>query len=127
MKRTAFLGTRPVRIGHHGLFPRRGDKATRALRDLEDSAQPELAKALANSASLEQKRRVQRLLEPWRPSGVESLRFVRALEVIEYLGSADAKQLLVDLAQGTPGVFRTEASTAALKRWNDASDKTASR
>ena len=32
---------------------------------------------------------------------MESLRFVRALEVIEYLGSADAKQLLVDLAQGT--------------------------
>jgi hypothetical protein len=46
----------------------------------------------------------------------EDLRAARALEVLEHLGTADARALLRALAGGSPGARLTGEARAALQR-----------
>jgi WD40 repeat protein len=79
-------------------------RATRELEALGVKARPYLAKALRPGTSLEARRRMERLLaalaDPFAtPTG---LRQLRAVEALERIGSADARRILEQLADGPP-------------------------
>lgn len=94
------------------------EKASRALAMAGKAAQPLLRKALAANPGLEKKRRLQELLDALSnaelPSGM--LRPLRAVEMLERLGTAEARQLLQELARGNPDARLTGDATAALRR-----------
>jgi WD40 repeat protein len=94
------------------------DKATGALLKLGEGIVPELDKALAAKPSQEKQQRLQELrgkLTGWVLHG-ERLRAFRAVEVLERIGTPEARQLLQALAQGAPGTLLTQSSQAALNR-----------
>jgi hypothetical protein len=101
------------------------ERARRELEKLGESCEPALRQALVKQPSLEMRRRVQRLLsqleeERKEPSG-EVLRIVRAVEVLEHIGTREARQVLETLAAGAPGPYRTREAQAALERLQKAS------
>lgn len=94
------------------------EKATRELQAMTETAEPALRKALANKPSLELRRRVEPMvknLENW-PASRAALRDWRALEVLEYLGTPEAQQVLQKLADGSPQARLTREAKAALQR-----------
>jgi RNA polymerase sigma factor (sigma-70 family) len=90
------------------------EEAARALERMGEAAEPELRKVLAGRPSLEIHRRVKRLVE--RLEGHEWLRKLRALEVLEYVGTLEARQVLEALAQGAPQARLTQEGKASLER-----------
>lgn len=96
------------------------EKATEGLRRLGELAEPALRKAMASRPTLEIRRRVQELLDEivqhhWRPTP-EILRQLRAIEVLERIGTAEARKLLEALAGGAAGARQTREAKAALQR-----------
>lgn len=66
------------------------------------------------------RRRLEQLIEKqereqWLPSA-ENVRTRRALEVLERVGTAEAKNVLMILANGAPGAWQTRDAKAVLKR-----------
>jgi hypothetical protein len=60
---------------------------------------------------------VQRLLEQAEAGPVGAkLRALRAVEVLEHIGAAEARQLLARLAQGAPGARLSEEVKASADR-----------
>jgi hypothetical protein len=98
-------------------FPARR-RATRELEKLGELAEPFLRKRLAEQPPLEIRRRVEQLLE--KQAGFvtlpEQLRAIRALEVLEHIGTPDAQAVLQKLAQGAPEGHFTQDAKASLKR-----------
>jgi hypothetical protein len=89
------------------------ENATREL------AAPAVHKALAGDAPLEVRRRLEVLRKKLDTAGlsVETLRLVRAVEVLERLGTPEARGLLTRLAaDGAPGARLTREAAAALRR-----------
>jgi hypothetical protein len=105
------------------------EKAHAELAKLGESAEPALRQALKGKPSLEVRRRVERLLkrlEPWRViQGGEALRWLRAIQVLERIATAEAQQLLRLLARkaATDGLRREAA--ASLQRLNQGPPATA--
>ncbi len=97
-------------------------EATEGLEQLGELAAPALRRLLADRPSLEVRRRAEAILEKllsgaaWAASTPERLRQWRALQVLELLGTAEARQVLEKLARGAPGARVTEEARAALKR-----------
>ncbi len=91
------------------------EEAQKRLRELGDAALPTL-RAVTNLTA-EQKPRVQRLLDAATaevlPAG-ERLRQVRAVVVLDRLGTADARALLKELAGGVAEARLTREAKAAL-------------
>jgi hypothetical protein len=92
------------------------EKATEALTKIGETAAPALRQALQGKPELEMRRRLQQLLDQGRDWTAERLREHRALQALEYIGTAQAKEVLQALAGGAPGVYRTEAAETALRR-----------
>ncbi|MBY0524211.1 MAG: WD40 repeat domain-containing protein [Gemmataceae bacterium] len=93
------------------------EKAQRALEAVVDQAAPLLRRALADRPSLEVTRRIERLLTllEQAPSG-DWLRALRAIAVLEYSGTVEARQALAAIAQGAPEARITQEAKAALQR-----------
>jgi WD40 repeat protein len=93
-------------------------QASAELLKMGERVVPALEKALASQPSLELKRRLEYLLD--RLAGPkltgEQVRTVRAVEVLERIGTREAGQVLESLAEGAPGALQTTASQAALER-----------
>lgn len=89
------------------------DKAARELERMGESAAPALQKARAESPSPEVRRRVQQLLERLTAGSPGQ---ARALELLEHLGTPDARRLLEALAEGAPEARLTQEARAALAR-----------
>jgi WD40 repeat protein len=76
------------------------EEAERKLREIGARAEPALRQELAKTTSLERKLRIQRVLDsitpPFQalPLSGESLRGVRAIEVLERVGTAEARAIL---------------------------------
>jgi RNA polymerase sigma factor (sigma-70 family) len=92
-------------------------KAALALSKLDRLAEPALRKALTGQPSVEQRRRIEQLLQqleavPTAPR----LQTLRAVEALEYLGTPEAQRLLRLLANGAPGARLTREATASLRR-----------
>jgi RNA polymerase sigma factor (sigma-70 family) len=96
------------------------DKANSELLDIADVAAPALEKALANNPSLETRRRLQALLEKSGTTSMilqgDRLRAHRAVEVLERIGTPEARRLLTSLAAGAPGALQTRAAEDAFQR-----------
>src|SRR5262249_48722069 len=94
------------------------DRATRELEKLGDLAVPALQKVLARQPPLETRQRVERLLEKLAGTALsaEQIGVVRALEVLERTGTAEARQVLERLAGGAPGALPTREARAVLDR-----------
>ncbi len=92
-------------------------RATRELEQLNETAVPALRRALSTSPSPEARRRLEEILgQLEEPSSAAQLRSHRAIEVLERLGTPEAKLLLQALAHGVPGARLTEDAEAALER-----------
>jgi hypothetical protein len=94
------------------------DRAWRALSKLGEAADPALRAALADKLSLECKRRIEQLLDKARlplPAG-DALRGMRAVWVLESIGTPKAQQVLRRLAAGAEGARMTEDARASLLR-----------
>jgi WD40 repeat protein len=97
-------------------------KASRELRRIGPQAKAALQKTLEKSESREQRRRVEELLvelkeRETKPSPDE-LRELRAVEVLEAIGTPPARSILESLAKGAPGTRLTDEAAAALERQN---------
>jgi WD40 repeat protein len=94
-------------------------KATRELEDLGELAEPALRVALARKPPLEASRRLERLLARCGPGAVpagERLRSLRALMVLEQIGTPEAREMLRILARGAAAARLTREARAALDR-----------
>jgi RNA polymerase sigma factor (sigma-70 family) len=91
------------------------DSATKQLTQLGDLAEPALRAALNDKASLEMHRRVNDLLKRLDELP-ELLRGVRAVEVLEGLGTPEALQAVQTLAQGAAEARLTREANATLER-----------
>jgi WD40 repeat protein len=94
------------------------EKAVQELERLGDQALPALRAILRDNPPLETERRVLRLATrmegPLTDGSV--LRLMRAVEVLEEIGGADAEAALEALAKGMPEHRVTEAARDALRR-----------
>jgi hypothetical protein len=92
------------------------EAAEKNLEALGKLAVPSLGEALVRQASLEAKHRIEKLLSK-REAPIQSpevLHVLRALEVLEHVGTPEARQALDDLASHAPEqYFRQEARAAA--------------
>jgi WD40 repeat protein len=94
---------------------------TRAAAELErlgDVAEPALRKALAGVPSPEMKSQVERLLAKLNGpvEQPESLRGIRAVEVLERIATPDARSLLAELAKGAAAARLTREAAGSLRR-----------
>jgi formylglycine-generating enzyme required for sulfatase activity len=94
------------------------EKATHALESLGEAVVSELRNVLTTRPPPETRRRVERLLEKLDQPLVsgERLRALRAVEVLEHIGSPAARQTLERLAGGMPEARVTREAKASLGR-----------
>jgi hypothetical protein len=92
-------------------------RATREIEAFGELAQPALERVLAGTPSAEVRARVEELAERCAPArSPERLRGLRAIEVLEQVGTAEARAVLVALAKGAPEARLTREAKAALER-----------
>jgi RNA polymerase sigma factor (sigma-70 family) len=95
------------------------ENAEKALRAFGDRVEAPLREALKVSTSAEAKRRIEAILAAFAsltPPDGETLRGIRAVWVLERIGTPDARQLLDDLAKGAETARLTRESKTALER-----------
>jgi hypothetical protein len=96
------------------------EKEMAELEKLGEPAMHAIGKVLAGKPALETRRRLEQLIEKqqreqWAPSA-ERLQARRALEVLERVGTAEAKRVLAALAAGAPEARLSQDAQAALER-----------
>lgn len=93
-------------------------KAADELERLAEVAEPAMRKALADGPSLELQRRLNDLLKPLETLSPppERLRPLRAVQVLEDIGTADARELLEKLSKGSPDSLLTKEAQGAVRR-----------
>ncbi|MBI3411944.1 MAG: sigma-70 family RNA polymerase sigma factor [Planctomycetes bacterium] len=92
------------------------DKASRDLQKLGPQAQPAIRQAIANTKSLETRRRLEKLANYGLADFPETLCRLRAIQVLELIGSAECVRALQGLASGDPDAPETHDASLALKR-----------
>jgi Tol biopolymer transport system component len=94
------------------------EKATLNLEKAGKQVESPLRQALTSRPSPEVRRRVRGLLEKMDRNGPppEDLRALRGVQALEYIGTADARQVLATFAKGPPGVRLTIEAQAAVDR-----------
>jgi RNA polymerase sigma factor (sigma-70 family) len=98
-------------------------QAQEALEEIGDLAEPALRQALADKPPLDVRRRIDAALERLRGPATrpEARRSLRAVAVLEDVGTPAARQLLEELAAGAPEARLTREAKAALGRARNAS------
>jgi WD40 repeat protein len=94
-------------------------KATAELEQLADLAGPALEKALTGKPTLEFQQRVEHLLAKlsiYKVPSPQLLQALRAIQVLEQIGTADARQVLETLTGGADGAKLTREAKVALQR-----------
>jgi hypothetical protein len=93
-------------------------RAHEELARLAESARPWLEKCLEGNPDVETRRRVDLLLHPLDEAtpGPEKMRLLRALEVLECIGTPEACRLLEQLAGGDAAAWLTRHARACLDR-----------
>jgi hypothetical protein len=93
------------------------EAANRELEKLGDVILLALRQTLSRPGlSLELRRRLEALSSPLDEIAGERLHQLRAIEVLEMMGTAEARELLKAMAGGAPEALATTAAQAALKR-----------
>jgi WD40 repeat protein len=88
------------------------------LEKLAERAEPLLRQRLKANPPLEVRQRVERLLKKLTGpiTSPQAMRELRAVEVLEHLGTAEAQHVLKELARGAPEARLTQEVKAALER-----------
>jgi WD40 repeat protein len=94
-------------------------RASTDLAKWGEAALPEIRAAVKNPSSLEQARRLKPLLADLERQDLSSdrLRGVRAIEVLEWIDTAEARRILDNLAHGFATARLTKEAKKALKRY----------
>jgi len=92
------------------------EAACKELRSYGTMIQPVLRQALTAKPPAEATRRLESLLADLRRLNPEELRTLRAIQVLERIGSPEARQVLATLAEGAPLARPTVDAKAALER-----------
>lgn len=96
------------------------ERATLALKGMGPMVEPRLRQVLENGPSAEVRRRVEEILENVRfPEGrrpAEQLRWVRAVQALEYIATAEARQVLQTLADQEAKTQLGQEAKASLDR-----------
>jgi WD40 repeat protein len=94
-------------------------KALKELERLAEQAAPALRKTLESKPSVEVARQVKRLLKEVEgpTTNPEQLRQLRAVEVLERMGTLEARKVLETLAEGAASAKLTQEAKASLQRW----------
>jgi RNA polymerase sigma factor (sigma-70 family) len=94
------------------------EKAQKRLEELGGTAETELRAALSKDPSPDVKRRLETLLasRPLPATSPKTLRRLRAMQVVERLGSPEARPILADLAEGGAHPAEKYEARAALER-----------
>jgi RNA polymerase sigma factor (sigma-70 family) len=93
------------------------EKASAALGKLGDVARPAIERALARpGTSLELRKRLEGLIDRLAVPAGEHLRELRALEILERLGTPEVRRVLEVLAKGAPEARLTREARATLRR-----------
>jgi hypothetical protein len=95
------------------------ERATRELDEFGDRVVAALEKFLATKPSAEARKRAGGILERIRarPAAGQAAQSLRALEVLEWIGTARARELVEKLAKGDEGASVTVDAKRSLKRW----------
>ncbi|MGE3807082.1 MAG: WD40 repeat domain-containing protein, partial [Gemmataceae bacterium] len=122
-----FIGVDPQRISrlianlNHDDFMVR-ERATEELEKLGQLAEQALQKTMTQTGDLEVLRRIERILEKQMAPDVswhqERLRVLRAINVLEKIGTSDARTILENLAKGAPEEVLMREARASLDRLN---------
>jgi hypothetical protein len=93
-------------------------QATQELENLGELAEPALRQRLQDQPSPEVRGRIEQLLLklPGAKPSAECLRGLRAVAVLEHVGSPEAHQLLEKIAGGTREAWLTQDAQAAMQR-----------
>jgi hypothetical protein len=91
-------------------------QAESEVEGLGDLAEPALRKALEGDRPLVLRRRVEQLLDKLVMPTAEQTRNLRAVELLELMGSSNARQVLLSLADGVPGTRLTRVARGAVQR-----------
>lgn len=93
-------------------------RASKELQRLGDLAESAMREALTGKPSLEMRRRLQELLDPLERGTLssEQLRALRALEVLEHIGTPEAQKVLKMLADGALAARLTWEAKASWER-----------
>lgn len=96
------------------------EKASNALEEYGEAVLPALEAVLEKKPALELQRRAQKIIDTIRsrPASPEFLVHLRAIEVLERIGTKAAQTVLAKLAEGNPASQRTKDAKAALARVN---------
>ena len=96
-------------------------RATDALRALGDFTKVELENVVPARLSLEVRRRIRLLLQEMGES-LECCEnaHLRAIDLLEYIGTARARKVLRKLAMGEPSALVTRAAQSALRHFRAA-------
>lgn len=92
------------------------DAASKILSESGSQVQPALEAATKNSTSQELIDRVKKILHEMETISPGHLRQIRAVEVLEWIASDDAKTLLKQWATGVKGAVLTEEAQVAIGR-----------
>ncbi len=94
------------------------EKAKAELMALGELAESALRKALEGQPPPEVQRAVNEILKRLQeqPESADRRRQLRAIEVLEHIGTPEAKEVLDKLAKGAPGARITEEARASLQR-----------
>lgn len=97
------------------------EKASVELEKLGDLTGDALHKVLDGKPALEPRQRIEKLLEKIESQQLsgEHIRTVRALEVLEAIGTPEARQVIAAVAQGAPRARLTREAQATLTRLAD--------
>jgi hypothetical protein len=95
------------------------EKAAEEIAAMGKAAVPHLLEFSQSSPSAEARKRAESILERLgvKPGlSADQLRGLRAVEVLEYVGTPEAKKALSELAGGTPEYLLTREAKASLRR-----------
>jgi hypothetical protein len=92
------------------------DKASHELRRLGEVARPALEKALESRPSAEARLRIEALLARKGRREALTIRGVRAVDVLEQIGTYEAREALKAVAEGPSGSLTTIAAKEVLER-----------
>jgi hypothetical protein len=94
------------------------EKASQNLADKGKLAKPAMREASNNNASAEVRKRIETLLQRLHDAAYppDTIRAMRGIEVLERIGSAPAKEMLVSLTNGAPEAIQTRLAREALAR-----------
>jgi HEAT repeat protein len=92
------------------------EQATAEMTNLGEEAAPALRRALETAASPEVGRRIQAILKQLEQPSGQRWRQLRAIQMLEQVGNAEAQALLRTLTQGDGDAWLTQEAKASLER-----------